>query len=396
MPHFFTHRIASAAAAFCCLMALSCASGDMNGAGGQWNDARRDADERMISLLAGGRFEKAIALADSLEKVYGSDPRLDGQKAMALGKTGRVGEAIALFERSLLADYAVCENHLNFAVLLLENGRSGRALTELKEAARFCGPSRTALIKRNEAVARLERGEEDLALEAVEEGLAATPDDPYLLGMKGMLISESDPDEAERLFEASARGGGLDPEFSYQLGLLMIRTSRPARALGPLERAVREDPESREKRSNYAEALARSGRRKEAEEILRALLCEKYDPAVSRRLGRLMFAEGRFDEALDIFRALPETPENLDRVAMSLHRLGRTEEAIPIQRRAVSERPDWPAGMINLAVMLASRGELDEAEKLLRKALRIDPDNAAAAVDLERLRSAREEGGTKK
>jgi len=374
------------------LLSISCAAGDRAGESGSWDDERRSIDIRMIGLLEEGSFGRAAALADSFERVRGPDPRLEGQKAMALGKIGRTGEAIELFEKSLLADYAVCETHLNFAVLLLETGRSGRALTELREAGRFCGPSRTPLIKRNEAVARLQRGEEELALDAVEEGLATSPEDPYLLGMKGMLIAGEEPGRAEELFSAAAGAGELDPEFLYQLGLLMLRTSRPGRALRPLEKAVEDDPGSREKRFNYAEALARSGRTGEAIGILRSLLEEDGGAGVAGRLGRLLFSEGRFDEALEIFRALPPEPENLDRVAMSLHRLGRTEEAVPIQREAVSKRPDWPTGLINLAVMLASRGELDEAEDLLVRALELDPGNATAAVNLENLRRARGEG----
>jgi Flp pilus assembly protein TadD len=68
--------------------------------------------------------------------------------------------------------------------------------------------------------------------------------------------------------------------------------------------------------------------------------------------------------------------------------MGRTDEAVPIQRKAVEERPDWPTGLINLAVMLASRGELDEAERLLVRALELDPENVTATVNLQSLRDA--------
>ena len=340
-----------------------------------------------------GRYDEVISVADSLEEADGTDPRLKGQKAEALWRTGDVDGAVALFEESLLEDYAVCETHLNFAVLLLETGRTGRALTELNEAKMFCGEENTPVINRNLAVVRIKSGDEGAALAAVDEGLDYAPKDSYLLGLKGMLIAETNPVLAETLFVRSDAAGGMTPDFLYQLGLLMLRSSEPSRAVRPLEEALAADPADREKMSNYAEALSRSGRTKDAEDVLRKMLDDQYDEKAAGQLARLLFRDEDFTGALELFRTLPETPENLDRVAMCLHRLSRTEEAIRIQRTVVAERPDWPTGLINLAVMLASIGELDQSETLLVRALELDPENVAAAVNLEALRRARRQGG---
>jgi tetratricopeptide (TPR) repeat protein len=358
-----------------------------------WDETRRDADTRILALLQRGRYEEVIRLADSIETAEGTDPRLQGQKAEALWRTGSVDEAVSLFEESLLADYAVCETHLNFAVCLLETGKTGRALTELNEAKMFCGLENTPVINRNLAVVRIKMGEEDAALAVVDEGLDYAPNDSYLLGLKGMLIAEANPILAETLFVKSEREGGMTPDFLYQLGLLMLRSSEPSRALKPLEEALAADPSDQEIKFNYAEALARSGKTAEAEAVLREMLGGVFGEKAMKRLARLMFREGDYEDALILFRNLPETPENLDRVAMCLHRLSRTDEAIVIQRTVVDERPDWPTGLINLAVMLASTGELDESERLLLRALDLDPENVTALVNLESLREARGESG---
>ncbi len=358
-----------------------------------WDETRRDADMRILALLELGGYEEVIRIADSLEAAEGTDPRLMGQKAEALWRTGSVDEAVILFEESLLADYAVCETHLNFAVLLLESDKTGRALTELNEAKMFCGPENTPVINRNLAVVWIKRGKEEAALAAVEEGLDYASGDSYLLGIKGMLVAEANPVLAETLFVRSERAGGMTPDFLYQLGLLMLRSSQPSRAVKPLEEALAADPADREIRFNYAEALARSGRTEEAETLLREMLDEQYEEKAAKRLARLVFREGDYGEALVLFQTLPETPENLDRVAMCLHRLLRTDEAIEIQRGVVDQRPEWPTGLINLAVMLASTGELDESEMLLVRALELDSDNVTAIVNLERLRKARSESG---
>ena len=68
-----------------------------------WDETRRDTDTRILALLRHGRYEEVIGIADSLETAEGTDPRLQGQKAEALWRTGSVDEAVSLFEESLLA-----------------------------------------------------------------------------------------------------------------------------------------------------------------------------------------------------------------------------------------------------------------------------------------------------
>ncbi len=389
------HLICLATALSATALLGACAGGgrvsDLADAG--WSEARSNADTRILTLLERGAYEEVIGVADSLESTDGTDPRLKGQKAEALWRTGSVDEAVVLFEESLLEDYAVCETHLNFAVLLLETGRSGRAFTELNEAKMFCGQENTPVINRNLAVVWIKRGQEDAALSIVDEGLDYAPNDSYLLGLKGMLIAETNPVLAETLFVKSEAAGGMTPEFLYQLGLLMLRSDQPARAVKPLEEALAADPADREVKFNYAEALARSGRVEKAGKVLREMLDEQYEEKAAKRLARIQFRGGDYAGALDLFRTLSETPENLDRVAMCLHRLSRTREAVAIQRTVVKERPDWPTGLINLAVMLASIGELDESESLLVRAIELDPENVTATVNLEALRKARRESG---
>ncbi len=270
-----------------------------------WDETRRDADTRILLSLERGRYDEVIRIADSLEAAEGTDPRLQGQKAEALWRTGSVDEAVSLFEESLLADYAVCETHLNFAVCLLENGKTGRALTELNEAKMFCGLENTPVINRNLAVVRIKMGEEESALAVVDEGLEYAPNDSYLLGLKGMLIADANPVLAETLFVKSEREGGMTPDFLYQLGLLMLRSSQPSRAVKPLEEALAADPTDLEVKFNYAEALARSGKTEQAEAVLREMLGGAYEEKALKSLARLIYRKGEYAEALGLFRDSP-------------------------------------------------------------------------------------------
>ncbi|MCK4350623.1 MAG: hypothetical protein KAX13_07175, partial [Candidatus Krumholzibacteria bacterium] len=79
-----------------------------------WTARRAAIDERMLSHLDNGEFEKAFAFASSMLSLGFRDPRLLGQKAAAAGALGKGAEAIALYEEAILADYAGCDNHLDF------------------------------------------------------------------------------------------------------------------------------------------------------------------------------------------------------------------------------------------------------------------------------------------
>lgn len=362
---------------------------------GAWNQQRQKEDLEILRLIGNGDYSGVLEATERLMASGVTDDRLKGQRALALGKMGRSGEAIALFEESLLGEYENCENHLNFAVLLMELGKTGRALTEFNEARRFCGRSEQGLIMRNLAVANLKMGNEQAALKKVEEGLEMESEDPYLLGLKGMLVAEAHPSLAESLFAVADRKGGLTDDFLYQLGLLFLKTGRPSRAIMPLEKIIGGGGGDREVRLNYAEALIRSRKFEQAEEFLQGFTGEEGGGERDEKLARVFFRLERFEEAARLYRALPQTPENSDRLAMSLHRLGRSQEALQIQRKVVAERPEWTVGLINLSAILAALGELEEAESTLVKVLEIEPDNAIAVVNLDILRREMEGSGRK-
>jgi len=359
---------------------------------GQWTEDRVFLDGRINHLLSSGGFEAALHITDSLTAAGEKDPRALGQRARALAGLGRTDEAIVQFEDAILLDYQDCENHFQFATYLMKLGKSGRGQTEFSAAKQFCPASYMPVIYRNLAVSGIKLGKPDEALRSVEEGLGVFPDDPYLLGLKGMLISKEKPAEAESLLVKAQRAGQASPEFLIQYGLLLVNAGRPAEAVAVFEKALAQEPGDVDIRTLLAESYDRAGRYVEAEEILRKLLAERDEPELRSKLARVLYHRGGYGEALEIYKKLPPSPETMDRIAMCLHALGKTDEAIPWERRALEARPEWPTAMINLAVMLGAKGELAESRALLERVLEIDPENAVARTNLERLREAEKRG----
>jgi tetratricopeptide (TPR) repeat protein len=371
------------------LAALAACAPSHVGSPGEWTDKRSLADRRLNAALESARYDEALRIADSLVASGAGDPRAIAQRARALGGLGREKEAIAAYEEALLQDYESCDHHLQFATYLMRVGKTGRAHTEFMEAKRFCGQSYSRLIYRNLAVAAVKLGKLDLARRYVDEGLGESPGDPYLSGIKGMLIAREHPSEAESLFVKAAGPGEAPVEFLVQYGLLLINNAgRSAEAVGIFEKASRAEPGNREIRAYLAEALDRTRKYAEAEAIFRDLLAAKDDPEIRLRLAHALFHEGSYGEALKLYVALEQTPEVMDRIAMCQQGLGKSDDAILWERKALSAKPDWPQAMINLAVILASKGQLDEAASLLERVLELEPDNVAARSNLERLRGA--------
>jgi len=358
------------------------------GSRGEWTDTRSLADKRVNAAIESARFDEALKVTDSLAASGAGDARTLAERARALAGLGREKEAIAAFEEALLQDYESCDHHLQFATYLMRVGKTGRAHTEFMEAKRFCGERHSRLIYRNLAVAAVKLGKLDLARQYVDEGLGESPGDPYLSGLKGMLIAREHPSEAESLFVKAEGPGEAPVEFLVQYGLLLINAGRSAEAVGIFEKASRAEPGNREIRTSLAEALDRTRKYGEAEAIFRDLLAAKDDPEIRQRLARVLFHEGNYAEALKLYMALDQSPEVIDRIAMCLQGLGKSGDAILWERKALAAKPDWPQAMINLAVILASKGQLDEASSLLERVLTLEPDNVAARSNLERLREA--------
>ena len=68
--------------------------------------------------------------------------------------------------------------------------------------------------------------------------------------------------------------------------------------------------------------------------------------------------------------------------AVSLERLGRTEEAVKVLRHLIGSYPEIPEPYNNLAVIEAGLGRLEDAVDLLNRALTINPDFALARKNL--------------
>lgn len=131
------------------------------------------------------------------------------------------------------------------------------------------------------------------------------------------------------------------------------------------------------------------GDSEKAAELSQAAI-DVYPRACAARvnLGNYYFRKGEYEEAVGLFRdAVPFARESgigglHAKIAETLVRLGRFEEAIPEFRMAVEEEPEKVWVRSNLGSILMRLGRWVEATEEFREAIRIDPDHANAYVNL--------------
>ena len=151
-------------------------------------------------------------------------------------------------------------------------------------------------------------------------------------------------------------------------------------------RAVAVAPRSVIAHHNLAAVLAAEGRLDEAVDIYRRALAIQPYAEGKAELGRILAQQGKVDEAIahdrDAIRLDSGFLPARQNLALLFIRLGRLDEAEKEYRAALKVDPSFVEGHHNLGYLLASRGRLDEAIAEYREALKLKPDFAIAYVNL--------------
>jgi tetratricopeptide (TPR) repeat protein len=129
-----------------------------------------------------------------------------------------------------------------------------------------------------------------------------------------------------------------------------------------------------------AEAKAKSGQLRAAEELYRALLAANpADREIAAALVDLYEDADRLDDALGVLRALEKTdPENgaiAERITLDLARAGNFAEAEKRARDLAARRPENRGIRRLLAQVLFEKGDVAEGEGILRALKTADPDD---------------------
>ena len=162
-----------------------------------------------------------------------------------------------------------------------------------------------------------------------------------------------------------------------------------------LEQAIGINPHNIHRLTLAANLHAKSGNKKRARELVEIALREDQEIAampageVCLELGDSERAQELFEKSLkresisqeDLFHAL-------NRVAISLRKQKKYDDAIRNYRKALKIYPDESAVHYNMGMVYMRKNESNEAKDCFKKAMKLNPDFVEAKTEIEKMRKA--------
>lgn len=303
------------------------------------------AADSLADALAGGRFQDALEMADSLLQTNPRDPRLWTARGLALGGLGRRQDSLASLDRALQIDP-------NFVPALQ-------------------GASETTYRSRDKRAATY-----------LEKLLRREPANETAHAMAAVLAFEArDCPAAVGHFEQSRRQVESNELASSQFGHCLLQLGRAEQAVKIFERL----PSSSNNRYNLAVAQLQARRPADAVATLQPLAAAGDAEAVNL-LAAAQAAEGHLESAIASLRRAAQLSPQDERNYLDLAVLCQKHEALGLAGEILDAGLRRLPGSARLhamrGVLHAQLAELDQASAAFEQAARLQPDQAYASMGL--------------
>jgi arylsulfatase A-like enzyme/Flp pilus assembly protein TadD len=309
------------------------------------------------------------------------------ERARLFLRTGRLEEARRDFDRSLSLDPESATIFLGLAQVEIQAKNFGKALELAEIGSTKRGAFESLSVLKARALIALGRQEE--ARHFVDERLAARPEDPDLLALRGEFHAHSgDMVAAEELFRRAVTVDALHLPSRFMLAELLKRTGRGAEAVAVLEDLLRIQPGNPRALAAIGDIKVNDARSAAAylEEAVR-LDPKNHEALVN--LGRVYIQMGLGAKAESMLRrsleVRPGDSSATNNLAVSLIIQERLDDAEAMLRELIADHPDFAEARNNLSLTLARRGDLAEAEAEARRAIEsnselLDPRLTLASI----------------
>lgn len=177
---------------------------------------------------------------------------------VALIQTGRLNDAVRLYEELLLRHPDIYQARTNLAGALLRQGRSGEAVDQCRQAVRAAPQFTPAWVRLTDALLAAHRADEALA--AGRQGLLLHPDDPDLHNSVGAVFAaEGKLDEAAAEFRSALRARPDHIQARHNLGWVLESQGHLEDAIREYEAVLRIDPGNGPARARLEAARRKQG-----------------------------------------------------------------------------------------------------------------------------------------
>ncbi len=357
------------------------------------------------------------------------------QTALRLQSTGKLNEALSLYQQISRVNPRIAEVHFQVARIFASAGKFEKALPHVrtsaqikpkeaavwalwaevliglndkKELERFDralrrsalpGPAKAKIRKllhpQSKTAAKdhvpetmlediadlIESGQLDEAETRLKKLLGNAPNLPALLRLQAKLHLERDkPDMALKTLQKALSSAPDAADVHLDLGRVLLATGHPIEAVESLRRATRFAPEMAMAWSELGRALTQLDQTDEAMQVLEKAcnLAPDLGQAHFNRAMLLVKLE-RDDAAIDAFQKAIDngcaTAQAFAMLARAQGVLRREDEALENFDKALQLDPNYAFAYARRAALLQTRGDFDAAEADFRKAIELDPDN---------------------
>jgi tetratricopeptide (TPR) repeat protein len=328
---------------------------------------------------------EVIFWQDAVTK-YPNGPLAHYNFGVALGRVGRLQEAIEQYQQVLRINPHNSEAHNNWGVILAKMGAEQEALEHYEQALRFDPDNAEAHY--NLGIALAGAGSTNDAVRQYEQALRINPD--YVAAhynLANYLLKANRIDDAIRHYEDALR---FNPDYAdahHNLGNAFLQAGRTQEAIDQYEQALRLDPQIAEAHYNLGVVLERVGRIHDATRHYEQALRLKPEYAEAHyNLANALHGVGKTTEAIehyvDALRIKPDYAEAHYNLGVTLGERGQTGDAIRQYQEAVRIKPDYAEAHNNLGIALVQAGQTAEAVEHFERALQIKPDLAEAHYNL--------------
>lgn len=216
------------------------------------------------------------------------------------------------------------------------------------------------------------------------KALELIPDSPLANRTLGQVLLASAKDnkgytEAVKYLKKAAEGRPSDPSIAVPLAQTLLRLERPQEAASALENVL-DRGRGPAILTLYAEALEKSERYQEAEEVWAQLIRQEPN-GMNATLGLLRVLERsrQYDRAIPFIEGLAQKqPRNLalqNQLGLTLLRARRLDDARKVFEQILKVDPENRDALRQVAIVYSESLETDKAEETLRSLQKLDPDD---------------------
>lgn len=193
-------------------------------------------------------------------------------------------------------------------------------------------------------------GDDDKALELLEESLDPKAPEPRVLQVLGKLSFEAGNfTKAAEMYELARKTEPFESKWLVELARVYTQTGDKEKTIAILKELVPMDADDLDQRKKLARLLLDAGKHAEAETYARqALEIDVLDPQIHKILGESLLAQKKADQAVDALTLALELDDTADDIR------------------------------VKLAQAYLEAGQKQKAENVVTKILARDPDNAEA------------------